>query len=78
MALVDAKPIESPVGMAVASNALLAGLFGFLIDQNIITRAQLGNIIATAHAEVIGVRNSPAHESAGVVLANLQKRFPVA
>jgi hypothetical protein len=78
MALMDAKPTESPPGMAVANNALLAGLIGLLIDHNAITKIQLMNIIATARREVNTVRDSPAHESADVVLANLQKRFPIA
>ncbi len=78
MALTDAKPIKSPLGMAVASNALLASLIKALIDQNTVTRLQLMQIIAAARREVNANQTSPAHRDADLILDGLQKRFPVA
>jgi hypothetical protein len=63
--------------MAVANNALLGALLGTLIEQNVITRLQLMHAITTARRTVNSAKDSPAHASADVVLANLQNRFPV-
>jgi len=78
MALTDGGPIESPLGMAVANNALLAALIGALIDQKVITGLQLMNAITAARRDVNRVQNNPPYRDADLILATLQKRFPVA
>ena len=78
MALRDAEPTESPIGVAVASGAVLAALMEALIEQGVLTPTRVLNVILTAQGEVGRVQNSPAHESAKVVLKTLTKRFAVA
>jgi predicted transcriptional regulator len=77
MALMDATPTESPVGMAVATNALLAELVDALVKQDVVTRMELANIIAAARRSVNTTKDSPAHASADVTLAKLESRFPI-
>jgi transcriptional regulator CtsR len=76
MALEDAKPTESPLGMAVASNAVLAGLIQVLLDQKVITGMQILILLTNAQRDVNSVADSDAHASAGVVLQSLLTRFP--
>ena len=77
MALMDARPTESPIGMAVAANALLAELLEALVRQDVVTRMELTHIIDAARRSVNATKDSPAHASADVTLAKLQSRFPI-
>jgi hypothetical protein len=77
MALMDAKPTESPIGMAVATSALLAELIDALVKQDVVTRTELVHIIDAARRSVGATNDSPAHASADVTLAKLQSRFPI-
>jgi hypothetical protein len=77
MALLDAAPRETPIGMAVASGAILTALIEALIAQNILSKMQVLNIIVAAQREVGRIQNSPAHDDAKVILKGLTKRFPV-
>jgi hypothetical protein len=78
MALNDAQPIESPPGMAVAINALLAELLQTLIDGGTLSPFQVITMITNAHRRVAATKNNPAHADAVVVLKALQERFPFA
>jgi hypothetical protein len=79
MAMEDAKPTDSPLGMAIASNALLAEIIQILVDNKVINRIQLMNAIATARRRVNTVPDrSEHHAAADGLLDTLQKRFPVA
>jgi hypothetical protein len=78
MALLDATPTESPLGMAVASDALTCALIQTLVDQKVITKFQVVNAINAARREVNTIKDNPAHRDADLILANLQERFPVA
>jgi hypothetical protein len=77
MALTDARPTESPIGMAVATNALLVELIDALVRQDVVTRMELMHIIDAARRSVNATKDSPAHASADVTLAKLQSRFPI-
>jgi hypothetical protein len=77
MALLDTKPTESPNGMAVATNALLAELIEALVKQDVVTRMELVHIIDAARRSVNATKDSAAHASADVTLARLQSRFPI-
>jgi hypothetical protein len=77
MALMDARPTESPIGMAVAANALLAELLEALVRQDVVTRMELTHIIDAARRSVNATKDNPDHASADVILATLQSRFPI-
>jgi hypothetical protein len=79
MAIQDATdPAESALGMAVANNAFLNTLIQTLLDKNVITRVELMNIIGAARRDVSQIKVSTIHGDADLILAKLQKRFPVA
>jgi hypothetical protein len=79
MAIQDATdPAESALGMAVANNAFLGTLIQALLDKNVITQVELMNIIGAARRDVSQFKVSTIHRDADLILAKLQKRFPVA
>jgi hypothetical protein len=49
-----------------------------LIDQKLLTKLQILDVFVAAQREVNRVQDSPAHDSARVVLKNLLARFPAA
>ena len=71
---------DSPLGMALASNALLGEIIQILVDQDAIKRIRLMQAITAARTRV----NSNTSLSAGArisadgILEAFQKRFPVA
>ncbi len=79
MAMQDAKPTDSPLGMAIASNAMLGEIIQVLINKNVISRMELMNAVAAARRRVNTVSDRTEHHAAAdSVLDALQKRFPVA
>jgi len=75
----DAKPTESPLGAAIASNALLAEIIQILIETDTIKRIRLMQAIGAARRRVNGaVPRTEAHADADLILDTVQKRFPVA
>ncbi len=79
MAMKDANSIESPFGMAIASNALLGEIIQILLDQDIIKRIRLMQAISSARRRVNTVSDRTEHHAAADrILETFQKRFPVA
>jgi hypothetical protein len=77
MAIQDAQPVQSPLGMAVANNAFLGALIQTLLDKKVFTRIDLMNMIAAARRDVNRIQDDPSHRDADFILGLLQKRFPV-
>jgi hypothetical protein len=79
MGMEDSKPTESPLGMAIASSALLGEIIQVLVDKDIIKRFWLMQAISAAQLAVnSAVPRTEAHAEANLILGALQKRFPVA
>jgi hypothetical protein len=73
MALLEATPVESPPGMAVATNAILTALLDTLVSNKILTLPQTAGVVKTALALISGYSDSPAHDSARVTLLKMLK-----
>ncbi len=76
MALMDAKPTESPPGIAIANGALLTCLMETLIRQGVFNKFQAANVIMAAQRELSHRPNEPVYNDARLVLKNLLLRFP--
>ncbi len=76
MALMDAGPVESPLGMAVASGALLTVLMETLISQGVLNKFQAFSVITKAQTQIANLPDSPVFNDAKLILRNMTKRFP--
>jgi hypothetical protein len=76
MALLDAGPIESPPGMAVATGALLTVLMETLISEGVLNKYQIHRVVTGAQTNIANLADSPAFNDAKLILKNLLDRFP--
>jgi hypothetical protein len=73
MALLNAMPAESPVGIGVARGALLTTLLDKLVANKTLSHDDAVSVIRTALALVSGFSDSAPHASARVTLKRLLK-----
>ena len=76
MALLDAVPVESPPGIALASGALLTSLMDALIKQGVLDRSQAYNVVLAAQGQLANLPDSPVYNDAKFILRSWVKRFP--
>jgi hypothetical protein len=76
MALMDARPVESPPGIAIANGALLTCLMETLIAQGVLSKYQAFSVVTSAQTRIADLPDSPAYNDAKLVLRNLVNRFP--
>lgn len=71
--LLDAKPTESPLGQAVAANAVVTALLDALVSAKVLTLPQTAAVVKNALVLISGYSDSPAHDSARITLAKMLK-----
>lgn len=76
MALVEAGPVNSPPGIAIANGALLACLMETLVKQGVLNRYQAHSVVIAAQGQLANLPDSPIYNDAKFVLRDLVKRFP--
>ncbi len=68
MAIMDAAPVESPIGMAIASGAILTALLDKLVAEKVLSHDDIGGVLKTAMALISGYSDSAAHDSARIII----------
>lgn len=76
MALLDATPVESPDGIAIASGAVLTALMEALIREGFLNKFQAVSAIMAAQREVGRLPQGSFYDDARFVLKKLLLRFP--
>jgi hypothetical protein len=76
MALLDAQPTESPLGIAIASGELLACLLDALVAQSALNKYQAFSVVIAAQGRAAKLPAGSIYDDARLVLRNLVKRFP--
>jgi hypothetical protein len=71
--LMDQQPGESPVGMGIASGAIVTALLDKLVSAGILSLPQTAEVVRTALVLVSGYGNSPSHDSARLTLTRMLK-----
>jgi hypothetical protein len=76
MALTDATPTNSPLGIAIASGAVLTVLLEALVKEGVLTGNQVRGVVTTAQSDIRNYRHrGPALDDAGFVLDTLLKQL---
>lgn len=73
MAILDAVPTESAPGMAIASGAIITALLERLVGHKVLSQQDVLLILKSAMVQISGYSDSPAHDSARVVLQRMLK-----